>query len=332
MDVRMTAFFTSHFDSQDNIIDLSKWQELADLIVDIFGADCGAVIEFTGHSFHTLISSNNKTNFLRQGSEWPSDSKSFCRAIVETGKELYVPDALKNEYWINAPAVEDGPVRSYCGVPVFHPDGSIYGTICAIDTKHTNYKSALVKLLHHLSKLITADLKMAEEAEQHRQMALTDSMTGLLNRRGLDILGKQKLKDSKRYQDNIGILYFDIDNLKQVNDNHGHEFGDQCIQLLANILKSTIRESDLTARTGGDEFIVLALLNKENDNELALLAEQIRQRYQEKTMHQPGLNLTNISIGRHLEPYDSVLSLKDMFINTDTAMYKEKDQKKATSK
>lgn len=329
MDVRMTAFFTSHFDSQDNIIDLSKWQELADLIVDIFGADCGAVIEFTGHSFHTLISSNNKTNFLRQGSEWPSDSKSFCRAIVETGKELYVPDALKNEYWINAPAVEDGPVRSYCGVPVFHPDGSIYGTICAIDTKHTNYKSALVKLLHHLSKLITADLKMAEEAEQHRQMALTDSMTGLLNRRGLDILGKQKLKDSKRYQDNIGILYFDIDNLKQVNDNHGHEFGDQCIQLLADILKSTIRESDLTARTGGDEFIALALLNKENDNELALLAEQIRQRYQEKTMHQPGLNLTNISIGRHLEPYDSVLSLKDMFINADTAMYKEKDQKKS---
>ena len=329
MDVRMTAFFTSHFDSQDNIIDLSKWQELADLIVDIFGADCGAVIEFTGHSFHTLISSNNKTNFLRQGSEWPSDSKSFCRAIVETGKELYVPDALKTEYWINAPAVEDGPVRSYCGVPVFHPDGSIYGTICAIDTKHTNYKSALVKLLHHLSKLITADLKMAEEAEQHRQMALTDSMTGLLNRRGLDILGKQKLKDSKRYQDNIGILYFDIDNLKQVNDNHGHEFGDQCIQLLADILKSTIRESDLTARTGGDEFIVLALLNKENDNELALLAEQIRQRYQEKTMHQPGLNLTNISIGRHLEPYDSVLSLKDMFINADTAMYKEKDQKKS---
>ncbi|OCH23873.1 sensor domain-containing diguanylate cyclase [Aliivibrio logei] len=325
----MTAFFTSHFDSQDNIIDLSKWQELADLIVDIFGADCGAVIEFTGHSFHTLISSNNKTNFLRQGSEWPSDSKSFCRAIVETGKELYVPDALKNEYWINAPAVEDGPVRSYCGVPVFHPDGSIYGTICAIDTKHTNYKSALVKLLHHLSKLITADLKMAEEAEQHRQMALTDSMTGLLNRRGLDILGKQKLKDSKRYQDNIGILYFDIDNLKQVNDNHGHEFGDQCIQLLADILKSTIRESDLTARTGGDEFIALALLNKENDNELALLAEQIRQRYQEKTMHQPGLNLTNISIGRHLEPYDSVLSLKDMFINADTAMYKEKDQKKS---
>ncbi|WP_023604489.1 sensor domain-containing diguanylate cyclase [Aliivibrio logei] len=325
----MTAFFTSHFDSQDNIIDLSKWQELADLIVDIFGADCGAVIEFTGHSFHTLISSNNKTNFLRQGSEWPSDSKSFCRAIVETGKELYVPDALKTEYWINAPAVEDGPVRSYCGVPVFHPDGSIYGTICAIDTKHTNYKSALVKLLHHLSKLITADLKMAEEAEQHRQMTLTDSMTGLLNRRGLDILGKQKLKDSKRYQDNIGILYFDIDNLKQVNDNHGHEFGDQCIQLLADILKSTIRESDLTARTGGDEFIVLALLNKENDNELALLAEQIRQRYQEKTMHQPGLNLTNISIGRHLEPYDSVLSLKDMFINADTAMYKEKDQKKS---
>lgn len=326
----MTAFLTSRFDSQDNIIDLSKWQELADLIVDIFDADCGAIIEFTGRSFHTLVSSNNDTNFLHQGSQWSSDSKSFCRTIVETGKELYVPNALESEYWINAPAVENGPVRSYCGVPVFHPDGSIYGTVCAIDTKHTNYKNALIKLLFHLSKLITADLKMAYEAEQHKQMALTDSMTDLLNRRGLDVLGKQKRKDAKRYQKTIGILYLDIDNLKQVNDNFGHSTGDQCIQVLADILKSEVRESDLIARTGGDEFIVLTLLNKEQETELNALSLRIRQRYQKKTQHQPGLNISSISIGLHLESHNSTTSLKDMFMNADASMYKEKEQKKNT--
>ncbi len=325
----MTAFFTSRFNSQDSIIDLSKWQELADLIVDIFGADCGAIIEFTGHSFHTLVSSNNETSFLHQGSQWSCDNKSFCRTIVETGKELYVPNALKSEYWINAPAVKDGPVRSYCGVPVFHPNGSIYGTVCAIDTKNTDYENALIKLLLHLSKLITADLKMAEEAEQHKQMALTDSMTELLNRRGLGILGKQKRKDAKRYQDSIGILYLDIDNLKQVNDNFGHSTGDQCIQILAHILKNEVRESDLIARTGGDEFIVLTLLNKEQETELNALSLRIRQHYQEKTQYQSGLNISNISIGQHLEPHNSTTTLKDMFMNADASMYKEKEQKKS---
>ncbi|WP_375321338.1 diguanylate cyclase [Aliivibrio logei] len=325
----MTAFFTSRFDSQNSIVELSKWQELADLIVDIFGVDCGAIIEFTGHSFHTLVSSSNETSFLHQGAQWSSGSKSFCRTIVETGKELYVPDALNSEYWVDSPVVENGPVRSYCGVPVFHPDGSIYGTICAIDTKHTDYKNALIKLLLHLSKLITADLKMVEKIEQHKQMALTDSMTELLNRRGLGILGKQKRKDAKRYQNTIGILYLDIDNLKQVNDNFGHSTGDQCIQILADILKSEVRGSDLIARTGGDEFIVLTLLNKEQETELNALSLRIRQRYQKKTQHQPGLNISSISIGQHLESHNSTTSLKDMFMNADASMYKEKEQKKS---
>lgn len=223
-------------------------------------------------------------------------------------------------------------MRSYCGVPVFYPDGSIYGTICAIDTKHTDYEHTLVKLLLHLSKLITADLKMAEAAELHKKMALTDSMTELLNRRGLGILGKQKRKDAKRYQDSIGILYLDIDNLKQVNDKFGHSTGDKCIQILASILKNEVRESDLIARTGGDEFIVLTLINKEPETELNALSLRIRHHYQEKTQYQSGLNISNISIGQHLEPYNSTTTLKDMFMNADTAMYKEKDKKKAINK
>ncbi len=125
MDVYMNSYFPHNLDTENSIIDLSKWQELADLIVDIFGADCGAIIKFTGHSFTTMLSSRNEANFLHKGTEWSSDSKSFCRTIIKTGKPLYIANAVEDEYWFDAPPVVNGPVRSYCGVPIFSPDGSL---------------------------------------------------------------------------------------------------------------------------------------------------------------------------------------------------------------
>ncbi|MUK46500.1 diguanylate cyclase [Aliivibrio fischeri] len=327
MDVYMNSYFPHNLDTENSIIDLSKWQELADLIVDIFGADCGAIIKFTGHSFTTMLSSRNEASFLHKGTEWSSDSKSFCRTIIKTGKPLYIANAVEDEYWFDAPPVVNGPVRSYCGVPIFSPDGSIYGTICAIDTKSTRYEDALTKLLLHLSKLITSDLKIAEKAEQHRLMALTDQTTGLLNRRGLNVLSEQKFKDAKRNQDHIGVLYLDIDNLKIINDNFGHLSGDKCIKLLATILKKMVRQSDLIARIGGDEFTVLALISSENTKELDHLSMRIREVYQNEIKDNAELNMSNISIGQHLVSYDSNTSLKEMLAKADSLMYQEKIDK-----
>ncbi|MUJ38370.1 diguanylate cyclase [Aliivibrio fischeri] len=327
MDVYMNSYLPYNLDTENSIIDLSKWQELADLIVDIFGADCGAIIKFTGRSFTTMLSSNNEASFLHQGTEWPSNSKNFCRTIIKTGKPLYIANAIEDEYWFDAPPVVNGPVRSYCGVPIFSPDGSIYGTICAIDTKSTHYEDALTKLLLHLSKLITSDLKIAEKAEQHRLMALTDQATGLLNRRGLNVLSEQKFKDAKRNQDHIGVLYLDIDNLKIINDNFGHLAGDKCIKLLATILKKMVRQSDLIARIGGDEFTVLALISSENTKELDHLSVRIREVYQNEIKDNAELNMSNISIGQHLVSYDSHTSLKEMLAKADSLMYQEKIDK-----
>ena len=152
-------------------------------------------------------------------------------------------------------------------------------------------------------------------------------MTGLLNRRGLDILGQQKQKEAKRYHQNIGVLYIDIDKLKLVNDTFGHQAGDQSILTLAKILEQSVRESDLIARVGGDEFVVLTLLN-EDEETLNTLALRIREKYRQQTIHQNELAITNISIGQHIEDYHSDSTLDAILSISDALMYKEKANKK----
>ena len=101
--------------------------------------------------------------------------------------------------------------------------------------------------------------------ERHRLMAslqslaLTDTLTGLYNRHGFVTIAEEQLKLAQRDRNSMALAFIDLDGMKRINDELGHEFGDQALIATARILKSTFRASDLIARLGGDEFIVLAL-------------------------------------------------------------------------
>jgi two-component system, cell cycle response regulator len=101
--------------------------------------------------------------------------------------------------------------------------------------------------------------------ERHRLMAslqnlaLTDTLTGLYNRHGFVTIAEEQLKLAHRNRNSVALAFIDLDGMKRINDELGHEFGDQALIATARILKSTFRASDLIARLGGDEFIVLGL-------------------------------------------------------------------------
>jgi diguanylate cyclase (GGDEF)-like protein/PAS domain S-box-containing protein len=101
---------------------------------------------------------------------------------------------------------------------------------------------------------ITDRKKMEEEL---RAATMTDYLTGLLNRRGFFALAGQQCKLASRSRRAIALLYLDLDGFKHINDELGHEVGDQVLVETAKILKSTFREADIIARIGGDEFAVL---------------------------------------------------------------------------
>jgi diguanylate cyclase (GGDEF)-like protein/PAS domain S-box-containing protein len=94
--------------------------------------------------------------------------------------------------------------------------------------------------------------------ETLRAMALVDDLTGLYNRRGFFTLAAQQLKTADRAKSRMLLLFADFDGLKQINDACGHSEGDQALIEVANVLRKKFRESDIIARIGGDEFVVLA--------------------------------------------------------------------------
>jgi len=118
------------------------------------------------------------------------------------------------------------------------------------------YWNALVWLgVFTLFVLLLHRLQEALEAE--RRLARFDHLTGVLNCRAFQEILDAEIQRSLRYRDPLTLAYLDCDNFKPINDQYGHEVGDQALRILAQTIKDNLRRSDRIARVGGDEFVVL---------------------------------------------------------------------------
>lgn len=93
-----------------------------------------------------------------------------------------------------------------------------------------------------------------EKAEKRTRIG---SLTGLPNRRGLEFEAKRALAQADRSETPLSVLFIDLDLFKEVNDTHGHKVGDEMLKGFARFLKEIVRESDIVARPGGDEFVII---------------------------------------------------------------------------
>jgi two-component system, cell cycle response regulator len=110
--------------------------------------------------------------------------------------------------------------------------------------------------------ILLRTIRYALERHQLQSMifkqSVTDVLTGLTNRRGFMYLAEQQLRSASRNTQDQLLLMLDMDELKAINDNHGHRMGDQALIEISGLLRFTFRQSDIIARLGGDEFVVLA--------------------------------------------------------------------------
>ena len=312
--------------SNQSIIDLDKWQKIADLLAELFDASSGAIMQLHQKQFTVIAASESDDRLLKQQQSWQWEAEGFCRHIMQTDSPLYVNDTQNDSRWCQSEAVTTHNTQSYLGYPLYWPDGSHFGTICVMDRKTTHYSSTLQKVLSHFAQLIMSDLKMYQDYKALQALALTDDMTGLYNRRGLGILGQQKLKDAKRYQSSIGVIYLDIDNLRKVNDTFNHKAGDNCITTLAKVLQSNFRESDLIARVGGDEFIVISQIGSRL--ELTTLANRVEKRYANEVKGNIQLECSSVSYGTSIIDCYSNLPFEKLLEEADQNMYQHKHKKK----
>lgn len=119
-------------------------------------------------------------------------------------------------------------------------------------------------------KIKQRTLELEESKDKAEELARTDSLTKLPNRRAFFEFGNYEIAKSKRHGHYLTVIMLDLDNFKEVNDKYGHASGDEVIKALSNILKETVRSSDLAARLGGEEFaIILSEIGIEDGKQLA---------------------------------------------------------------
>lgn len=165
--------------------------------------------------------------------------------------------------------------------------------------------------------------------ERHRLMAalqslaLMDTLTGLYNRRGFITVAEEQLKLARRSGYSLALAFVDLDGMKRINDELGHEFGDQALVATAEILRSTFRGSDIIARLGGDEFIVLAIAASQS------FESRISKRLlQARSDHNgtPGTVPVSFSVGfaHYIPAVSKETTIEQLMTAADQAMYVEK--------
>jgi diguanylate cyclase (GGDEF)-like protein len=192
---------------------------------------------------------------------------SLCAEMVAGHGPFIAPHAAEVPAYAVAPYRNVVPIEAYVGVPLRHPDGSLFGTLCGFDPEpqpeSLRAGEPLVLLQARLLATVLAlDLEQEEQrrrAERAEAEASRDPLTDLANRRAWDHILHAEEARSRRYGHPAVVLVIDLNRLKAVNDTRGHAAGDQLLRDCAKVLTDSARNSDLVARLGGDEFGVLAV-------------------------------------------------------------------------
>lgn len=165
-------------------------------------------------------------------------------------------------------------------------------------------------------ELEAARIAIQEQSEQLKILTRTDDLTGLSNRRDLEVFAKRVLLDADRCAVAVSLVMVDIDRFKAVNDAQGHDIGDQVILALGNVLKSTCRQSDIVARLGGDEFV--CVLNNTDGSEASALCNRI---HEAVAGIRVGECRITVSIGLAVKPHDKEIAFPDLLKLADQCLY-----------
>lgn len=186
------------------------------------------------------------------------------------------------------------------------------------------YELELVSVLGNIYGHLIEDMYSARKIRLLNQkleyLAMRDELTGLHNRRYFMVHVNEEFRRSKRYRNPLSLLMLDLDHFKGINDSYGHESGDKALRHLAEILKKTLRTTDVIARTGGEEFSILAINTTLED--ATLLADRLRKAIEEQSRLFPDRGLT-VSIGVAALD-DASGDVDEILRNADIALYRAK--------
>jgi diguanylate cyclase (GGDEF)-like protein len=174
--------------------------------------------------------------------------------------------------------------------------------------------------------LVRAGEHLSELQEELRQHATEDELTCLANRRGFFALAEHQLLVAARTRAAFALLFVDVDGLKHVNDSLGHSTGDQLLKEMADVLRETVRVSDVASRLGGDEFCVLLIGNPDLDADRVV--ERLRETADRHNARPGRAYQISFSVGLSALAPGRTVTLEELIDAADEAMYEDKRRKR----
>ncbi|MBW3698216.1 sensor domain-containing diguanylate cyclase [Vibrio sp. T187] len=242
------------------------------------------------------------------GSVFSNEQLAICNDTTE--------EALLDCQWL-----AEGGLLSCMDAPLIS-EGRCYGTINIghHDKYHFNEQDA--RVLTSLVSWIASQIRVQKKMVKMENLANIDTLTGILNRRAFIEATKLINNKPRAFDKNHVLLIIDIDNFKSLNDEYGHLGGDEVLVTMARQIQSIKRNSDLFARIGGEEFVLL--LSNINEKEALDLAEKYRYSIEKMSVffNRKHLNIT-VSIGLS-SPKNADANFRAVIARADTALYKAK--------
>ncbi len=187
-----------------------------------------------------------------------------------------------------------------------------------------NYEMLLKELKKEKENTERLASKLEETNRKLLEIALKDPLTGAYNRRYLNEILDRKMAESRRYGTKLLIIYCDIDHFKLINDTYGHNNGDIVLKKLVMILKMTLRNTDVLARTGGEEFTIVCQATNIEDG--IIVAEKLRQKIESTPMKLSDDREIQVTMSFGVANYETSIHNREDFIKiADDRLYKAKE-------
>lgn len=239
--------------------------------------------------------------------------ESYCKLAAASDEEmLIIPNIKTNPTTASMDVTKNIGDASFFGIPITLRNGRVVGTICGLDEASVSLEQREIELIHSLADLFAYTLEL-------EAVAFRDDLTDAYNRK----FALQHLASTWTTNYHTAALIFvDIDNFKQINDEYGHLAGDNVLVATVKRLQAQTRPTDFLCRVGGDEFLVV-ILNYDNRHVLERIITGIMQAFSSPISVNDTTVDVSISVGISLFPEHGE-SLDALIQHADDAMYRVK--------